>query len=328
MKILIVGCGSIGLRHLANFKKIKNCEVAVFRTTCDNVPEFEEIYGVKVFTDFKKALGMRPDAVVISNPTSLHIKYATEAAKKGCHLFIEKPLSNSLKGLDSLIKIVEKKKLEVLVGCDLRFHKQLIKIKELLDMSALGKVYFARLAVGSYLPGWRPRSDYSKSYSSRKDLGGGVILDLIHEIDYAIWFFGEPVGVNADAYKLSDLKIDTEDYAEIFLKFKNGTAVQIHMDYLNRYLERECEIICEFGNIKWNYVLGSLEIFDVRDNSKKKFMLKNSDGNEIYIDEIKNFINCIAGKEKSRVTIYDGKKALEVALLAKKIGKNNTVKII
>ncbi|MFA6096758.1 MAG: Gfo/Idh/MocA family oxidoreductase [Candidatus Paceibacterota bacterium] len=327
MKILITGCGSIGMRHLKNFKRIKGCEVSVFRTSCDNVLEFEKEHGVKVFSDFAKALDEKPDGVVISNPTSLHIKYATEAAKRGCGLLIEKPISHDLKGVANLIKIIEKKKLAVLVGCNLRFHRHLIKIKEILGKKTLGKIYFARLSVGSFLPQWRPGRNYSRSYSGKRDLGGGVVLDLIHEIDYALWLFGDPVGINANVCKLSDLEIETEDYAEIFLKFKTGISVQIHMDYLNRFLARECEIVGELGNIKWNYATDTLEISKIGSKIPQKHILKNYDRNEMYMSEIRHFLSCIGFKAKPAVTIYDGKRALEVALAAKKIGKNNLKKI-
>lgn len=327
MKILIVGCGSIGLRHLENFKKIDNCRVLALRTSCDDIAAFERKYGVKVFTDFKKALAEKPEAVVISNPTSLHVKYAISAAEAGCHLLIEKPISDGMRDIDKLIKIIEKKKLVALIGCNLRFHEQLARIKKLLERSAIGKVYFARLSVGSYLPKWRLGSDYAKSYSGSRKMGGGVVLDLIHEIDYALWLFGEVSGLDASVGKLSDLEIDTEDYAEIFLKFKSGACVQIHMDYLNRFLSRECEIVGQSGNIKWNYTNNTLEISRIKDKSPETQVLKKYDRNEMYVAEAKHFLNCINGREKPLVTVYDGKRALEVALAAKKVGMRNIKKV-
>jgi predicted dehydrogenase len=268
-------------------------------------------------------LDAKPDGVIISSPTAFHIEQAIKAGQKGCHLFIEKPLSYKLDRVDALIKIVKKEKLKVLIGFCLRFHKQMVKIKELLDKKAIGRVYCARLSAGNYLPNWRPGKDYSKLYNAKKNLGGGVVFDLIHEIDYALWLFGEPIGLNANIFRLSDLKIETEDYAEIFLKFKNSVAVQVHLDYLNRKLKRSCEIIGEFGNIEWDYVKGSLKLIDARNNSVKDFSIKNYDLNDMYVAEMKHFLNCIKGKEKPLIDIYEGKKSLRIALAARKNGKNN-----
>ena len=327
LKILIVGCGSIGSRHLRNIKKITDCEIIVSETKDFDPTDLEKKYGIEVFRDYDTALNEKPDAVIISNPTAFHIEYALKAAKKGCHLFIEKPLSHNMNGVNDLIRVVEKKKLKVLIGCNLRFHRQLIKIKELLNQNAIGKVYFTRLVAGSYLPSWRPGTDYSRSYSARKKLGGGVVLDLIHEIDYAMWLFGEIGGLNANVCKLSNLEIDAEDYAQIFLKFKNATVAQIQLDYLNRKPSRSCEIVGEFGNIEWDYIKGLLKITDTKNKSVKDFSLDNYDINDMYIEEMKHFFNCVSNNEEPLVDIHDGKRALEIALEAKKVGINNIKKI-
>jgi len=314
LKILIVGCGSIGSRHLKNLKENTNCELIVFDPKDSNLNNF---------TDYNEALNQKPDGVIIAGPTNLHIQQAKKAAQRGCHLLIEKPLSHNLEGVDDLIRIVEAKKVKVLIGFCLRMHKQMQKIKELLAQNAIGKVYSARLTAGNYLPNWRSEKDYSQLYNAKKELGGGVVFDLMHEIDYALWFFGEVERLNANICKLSDLKIDTEDCAEIFLKFKNGPIAQIHLDYLNRKLNRSCELIGEFGNIEWDYVKGLLKVFNARDKSIKDFSIENYDINSMYINEIRHFLNCIKGKEEPLVDIYDAKKSLEIALAVKKYDNSN-----
>lgn len=326
-KLLIVGCGSIGSRHLRNIKKITDCQIVVSETKDFDPTDLEEKYGVKVFRDYQAALNEKPDAVIISNPTASHVKYALGAAQKGYHLFIEKPLSHNMNGVNKLIRMVEKKKLKVLIGCSLRFHKQLIKIKELLSQNALGKVYFARLVAGNYLPDWRPGTDYSQSYSARKKLGGGVVLDLIHEIDYARWLFGEVEGINANICRLSNLNIETEDYAQIFLKFKNGPVAQIQLDYLNPEPVRSCQIVGELGDIEWDYIKGLLKVREAKNKSVKDFSLTDYDINEMYVEEMKHFLNCLSSDQKPLINIYDGKRALEIALAAKKVGINNVRRI-
>lgn len=133
-------------------------------------------------------------------------------------------------------------------------------------------------------------------------------MDLIHEIDYIMWFFGEVEKVNSNICKLSNLDIETEDYAEIFLEFKNDVAAEIHLDYLNRFPNRECEIVGEFGTISWDYNKGLLELLDAKNNIKREFELENFERDDMYLDMMRHFINCIEGKEEPLITIYDGKK--------------------
>ncbi len=326
MKFLVVGCGTIGKRHMKNLNALNAGELIAYRTGKEGSAEIEREFNVKIFYDYDKALKEKPDAVLITNPTSLHIQAAMKAAKAGTHLFIEKPISHNMKNVDKLIEIVKKKKLVTLVGYDLRFSPSIKKIKELLEKNAIGKIISARIQVGGFMPRWRQGKDYRKVYSSRKELGGGVILDLSHEIDYARWFFGDVKEVFCYAEKLSNLEINVEDTAEMLLKFKSGVLGEVHMDYIQKVTNRAAHIIGEDGLILWDTYQKKVRLYKENEQKWTDFPEPENFASAIaQTEEMQHFINCIEGKEKPIVDIVDAKKTLEVALAAKKSAQSGKV---
>jgi len=322
VKFLIVGCGSIGQRHAKNLKMIyPDLELSAFRTTKTKIGFIDEL-GIKEYFDLTEALDHNPDAVLITNPTSFHIPVAITVAKRCCHLFIEKPLSNSMQNVDEFIDVVRKNHIKVLIGCNLRFYPSLNLIKDLLKEKRIGRVVSVRAEAGQYLPDWRPNKDYRKIYSSRKSLGGGVILDLIHELDYLYWFFGDVEKVFSLSGKLSNLDIETEDFAEILMQFRNGIIAEIHLDYIQRKATRTCQIIGEEGTIAWDYHKNEVKVFSV-DKGDWEILCcsQNYEINSMYIEEMRHFVNCIRNQEDPLIDIVDGKKVLEIALAAKESAK-------
>lgn len=326
MKFLVVGCGTIGKRHMRNLNALNAGELIAYRTSRESSAEIEKEFGAKIFYDYNKALKEKPDAVLITNPTSLHVQAAMKAAKAGAHLFIEKPISHNMKDVNKLISIVKKKKLITLIGYDLRFAPSIKKMKELIERNLIGKIIAARIQVGGFMPRWRQGKDYRKVYSSRKELGGGVILDLSHEIDYARWFFGEVKEVFCYAEKLSNLEINVEDTAEMLLKFKNNTIGEIHMDYIQKVTNRAAHIIGEDGLILWDTYQKKVKLYTENDKNWQEFNEPENFASAVaQTEEMQHFINCIKGKEKPIVDIVDAKKTLEVALAAKKSAQTRKV---
>ena len=319
LKFLFTGCGSIGRRHIKNLKNTVDCEISAFRVRGEPLGDFAKEYPLKEYKDLDEALNEKPDAVFVTNPTSLHIPAAVKAAKKGCHLFIEKPLSNNLDGIDELIKICNEKKLIAFTGYKMRFHKSIRLIKEIIESSELGRITSARSHYGGYLPQWHPWEDYRRMYSSRNDLGGGIILDATHEIDYLYWMLGDITEVKSFYGKISSLEIDTEDTAEIILNFKNGAFGSVHMSYCQRPEFRRCEIMGENGSVVWDQHRKTVDLYTIRNKCWKYFYEgDNYDTNaDMFIDEIKHFLDCLTGKEKPNNTLLDSKRVLEIALEAK-----------
>ena len=145
---------------------------------------------------------------------------------------IEKPLSHALEGIAELKEARDRRKLVALVGCNMKVHLALRAVKRALDDTAVGRVRAVEAHCGSYLPDWRPHRDYRASYNSRETQGGGVDLDMIHELDYLYWFFGEARAVTAFVDHRSPLDLDCEDVADILLRFECGLVAPVDVDYV------------------------------------------------------------------------------------------------
>ncbi len=326
MKFLIAGLGSIGQKHLHNLKNFLPCEILAYRVQKRELKEIEEKFGIKTYDDLEEALNERPDGVLVTNPTSLHIPVALSSAKRGCHLFIEKPLSDHLEGVNELEQIVKEKNLVCLIGCNFRFHPGLRLIKGFLDRQQIGKIISARIQTGEYLPNWHPWEDYREGYSAKKSMGGGVILTLIHELDYAYWFFGMPEKVFAFAGKLSQLEIDVEYTTEILLKYPNGMIAEIHLDFIQRAPSRSCQIIGEEGTITWDYQKNQVELFSAKNGKWQIFPgEKDFQRNQMFTEEMKHFLTAMEGKERPLVTLEDGREVLKIALAAKESANKDKV---
>jgi predicted dehydrogenase len=317
MKILLVGLGSIGRRHLKNLAALGVRQLAaVTRNRCalpqDELPPFLS------FGNLETALDWRPDAVFVCNPTAFHLKTALEAARAGCHLFLEKPVSHTLDGLGELTEFAEKQGLKVQVGFQFRFHPVFQKIKKALEHGDIGRVVSAHTHWGEYLPSWHPWEDYRASYSAREDLGGGVVLTLCHPFDYLRWILGESEVVSAVGGQLSDLETDTEDTALMSLRFENGAIGSVYLDYVSKPPKHTLQIIGTRGRIEWDADFGSAKIymdgghrFDTI--SPGKFFERN----EMFLAEVADFLDCIKDDREPACNLNDGIRALEIALAAK-----------
>ncbi|MEM2618817.1 MAG: Gfo/Idh/MocA family oxidoreductase [Candidatus Hadarchaeales archaeon] len=193
----------------------------------------------------------------------------------------------------------------------------------MLEREEVGKILSARAEVGQYLPDWRPWQDYRKSYTAQKRLGGGIILDGSHELDYMRWLLGEVREVSCMAGKLSRLEVDTEDTAEVLLRFRSGAMAAVHLDFIRHDYTRNCELIGEKGTIIWNYPDRLVKVY-VRGKPWRTLKV-GGDPNEMYIQEMKHFIRCVRGEEKPLVSGEEGKKTLEIALAAKKAAQTGRI---
>lgn len=314
MKFLIAGFGSIGRRHLRNLRELGEEDIVLYRTRRSTLPE-DEIVDVPVETDLEAALKTRPDAVVIANPTALHLDVAIPAARAGSHLLLEKPVSHSLERMDELQAALEASGAHALVGFQFRFHPGLLKIHELLATGAVGKPVSARAHWGEYLPDWHPWENYRRSYSARPELGGGVVLTLSHPLDYLRWLLGEVTAVSALTGSLGDLDISVEDTAEIIMRFESGALGSIHLDYTRRAATHTLEITSTQGILSWNNATGVTRLFRSSTDAWESFLPPvGFDRNHLFLAEMLHFIQVVKGQAAPICTLVDGVRALELAL--------------
>ncbi len=315
MKFLIAGFGSIGRRHFYNLKALGQNDVLFYRSSKSQPPD-EELQGYLVESDIQAALAHLPDAVIVANPTALHLDVAIPTAESGSHVLLEKPISNSTDHLDELKQAVNKSGCRLLVGFQFRFHPGLRKAREILASGELGKPISAQAHWGEYLPDWHPWEDYRQSYSARRDLGGGVVLTLSHPLDYLRWLLGDVVSVTGKIQRSGKLEIEVEDEANLDLDFVNGARASVHLDYLQKPAAHWLEIVCAGGKMHWDAATGSLRIF-FADGHQKEFPAPvGFERNDLFLSEMRHFINVVNGEGNPVCTLDDGIKALQIALAA------------
>jgi predicted dehydrogenase len=319
MKALVVGCGSIGKRHMRLLQSL-SVDVVGVDPRADRRQEVAATLGATTFPDCATALRDDYDIALICTPTRLHVDDALAAVRAAAHVFIEKPISDTLKGLDELIEAADESRRLILVGCNFRFDRGLQKVKALVTSGAIGRILGSRVVFGHYLPAWHPWEDYRSGYSARADLGGGVILDAVHEIDYIRWLVGEVTSVFCSAGKVSDLQLDVEDYADLVLEFENGTSGTVHLDYIQRAYQRSLEIYGSEGTVRWSFQDREVSLFAARTMAWQSFDWKQDPTytvDEMYVHELRHLLACAAGDESPQLDGRGGKRVLEIALAAK-----------
>jgi len=310
MKALVVGCGSIGRRHLENLLEFDEVESVAVLTANDGclsgISHKEKAHRIESINDDDA------DFAVIANDTSKHLVSAVELARLGVHILLEKPVAHTLEGTENLTSIVQNKEVKVLVGYNLRFLGALKEIKSALDSGEIGKVYSSRIEAGQYLPDWRKGRDYRESYSGSRERGGGVALDLTHEIDYMRWFFGDPVKWKTMKARTGALDGDVEDIFEGVYAFPGNSVCSVHLDYLQKTPRRSIRIIGSDGEINCDIINKRLAI---KSFTRGERIISNPamfDVGKTYIDEIRHFLEVVEKGVAPAVGLYDGIMALRL----------------
>ncbi len=313
MKIAIVGCGSIGRRHARNLREIGGHELLLVDSNRERAETLARELGGRSVQASEDAYAEAPELAVICSPTSLHLEVAWEAIERGCDVFIEKPLSDSMIGVRELIDAAERRNRLLIVGYNFRFDRVVRQAREWVNEGKAGRITSARFHFGSYLPWRHADEDYRSGYGARRELGGGVILDAVHEFDMAIWFFGMPDAIYAQGGRYTDLEIDVEDTAEIVMSYADK-VVSIHLDYVQRPAERRCEVIGTRGRIRADVFARTAEYFD---GERREWRQADDMGtlDESYKSEMQHVIDCIEGRARP---IVDGNIAAQSQLLVEK----------
>jgi predicted dehydrogenase len=322
MKFLIAGLGSIGRRHLRNLQILGERDIILYRTHRGMQPD-DDYSEFQVETDLKTALDHDLDAVIVSNPTSLHLEVAIPAARRGCDLLVEKPISHNLASVSELTAVVRDEQVNVLVGYQYRFHPSIQKMNELIKSGVIGRPLSTRSHWGEYLPNWHPWEDYRKGYSARTDLGGGVILTLSHPLDYLRWLFGEVEEVWASSGSYGDLELDVEDTAEISLLFLKGMIGSVHLDYNQQPPNHHLEVIGTDGTIQWNNSYGTVRWYQSDNNEWQTWSTSQKfERNEMFLAQMRHFLAVVRGEINPVCSLDDGIQALRIALAALESGQS------
>ena len=314
MKILVAGLGSIGRRHLRNVVALGEHDIVLYRSQRSTLPD-EELAGHPVETSLDAALAHRPDAVIVANPTALHLDVAIPAAEAGCHILLEKPVSHSLDRLDDLRRAVERSGSRVLVGFQFRFHPTMRLAAEALRTGAIGRPTVVTAHWGEYLPDWHRWEDYRHSYAARADLGGGVVLTLCHPLDYLRWWFGPSQRLWSFTGTLGDLDIPVEDVADIALQWPTGVLGRVHLNYLERPPAHWVEVVGTAGTLRWESADGSLKIYRAETGAWQVHMPPQGfERNTMFLDQMRHFLAVVRGEAVPECSLDDGIETLRSAV--------------
>ncbi len=313
---LIVGLGSIGTRHASLVRQLlPDVKIVALRHQgADGKLNTDIDHCVKTVDE---ALFFRPQAAVIANPAPCHLDVALPLAEAGVHLLIEKPISSSMDGVLNLIEVCRARSLILMTGYNLRFLPSLQNFRDFIKAGKVGKILSVRAEIGQYLPSWRPDSDYRQTVSAKAALGGGVLLELSHEIDYLRWLFGDIEWVSAIQGRQSALDIDVEDTAHIVMGFSQQAEqmpviANLNMDFIRHDTTRNCTVIGESGTLRWNALAGTVEQFE-QGASEWKVLFNELPGRDSsYIYQWKHFIACITDGIRPFVSGNDGLEVLRV----------------
>ena len=320
MKFLIFGFGSIGRRHFQNLLALDEKDILFYRTHQSTLEDIE-LADYQVETDLESALAQEPDAVIIANPSAYHLDVAIPAASQGCHILLEKPISHSMSRVEEFSKVVQESGSRVLVGFQFRYHPNLKKIKALLENKKIGRVLSFRSHWGEYLPNWHPWEDYRESYAARKDLGGGVLLTLCHNFDYMRWLLGETRVHSSLLGYNSGLGIEVEDTADVSLVCDQEIQGSLHLNFTQMPGKHCLEIIGSRGSIFWDYYQNQVDLYTFNPAGELKTEIFSTpdgfDRNDLFIQEMKHFVDLVKGNADPICSLADGIKALELSIQAK-----------
>lgn len=335
MKILMIGLGSIGQRHVRNIRRIygNDIEIIAYRvrrlqqTFSDTMQiregiNLESEHNIKSYSDLDEALSTGPDIAFITNITAKHMECALKCAKAGCDIFLEKPVSDSMEGVAQLKEIADEKKLVVFMGYQNRYHPAIRTLKEYLDKDLIGRIITVDAAFCERLITMHTYEDYSTTYMARKDMGGGCILNLqIHDIDILQWLFGKPIEntIKSVVRTNSSLKIDVEDHAVITYNanYKDGmVTVTTRSDFLAYPPIHTFLLIGEKGRIDIDMNKAVITAYDENGTADVK-EFKGFQRNDMFIEELKDFMDAVKTRAKAVIPLEDGIAGLETALKAR-----------
>lgn len=332
MKVLMIGLGSIGQRHLRNLRRVYGDETEIIayrvrglqRTFSDAMQirdgvGLEEEYNIRSYAFLEEALAQKPDVAFITNPTSLHIPCAIACAKAGCHLFLEKPISDSEDDLDELIAIVKEKKRKVFVGYQNRFHPGIQFLKNQLEEKALGDILSVHSVVGERLTTMHTYENYKETYMARKEMGGGVVTNqMVHELDYLYYLFGEPKDIYAEGGVIGNLGIDVEDVCDAIITGRSEERtfpISVHADFYQFPPSRSVTVVGTLGKTRVDLI--NNKVTTTLNDETKTISYDKFERNDMFIEELKKFMECIEKDTEPEISLEDGIVSLKLAIAAK-----------
>ncbi|WP_417448333.1 Gfo/Idh/MocA family protein [Idiomarina abyssalis] len=314
-KVAVVGLGNISQRHRANLRELYP-EAKIFavsasgRLPCESIENADEC-----LSSVDDLLKYDMDMAIVASPATFHAQHAITLLGAGIPVLIEKPLTASVADAEAIATIAKDTKVIAAVGYCLRYLSSSKKVKELIQNGDLGNIYNAFVEIGQFLPDWRVGKNYKESVSANAELGGGALLELSHELDYAQWLFGELTPHSAILRSSVELELSVEDSADILAVNSEGMVISIHLDLLQRKARRRCRVIGSKGSIEWDLLSNQVKMITATDQHMV-FDGSCCDRNEMYLSMLKDFKRKISNESNQCISLTE---AQQTVLFVEKI---------
>jgi predicted dehydrogenase len=309
VKVAVLGLGSAGARHASNLLELGHEVVGFDPVAPPHDGRVERAGSLEAALD-------RADAVVVASPSSLHAEQALAVLEQGRHVLVEKPLAVNVADAERVVEAAGRAGTVCGVAMNLRFHPALVELRRLLADGALGSVRFVQASFGYDLRLWHPGSDYRTGYSARADLGGGIVLDAIHELDYLLWLFGPVESVVAEVAHVSDLELDVEDVAVAALRFASGAVAAVDLNFFEPAYRRGCILVGSQAVARWDWSRATVTVS--REGDEDEVVDVTCDLAETYRAELVDFLSAVAGRGAPRTPAMAGLDAVHLAEAAKR----------
>ena len=311
MKALVVGAGSIGRRHLRNLRSLDVNALGIVDVDRARSTAAARECDATVYATLEEALASAPDFALIATPTHLHLRPALACARAGVHVLIEKPLAATGGEISALVGEVAARRLHAMVACNLRFDDVYMRVQRALDEVALGRVYAAQFYFGYDLSAWRPGVDYRNVYSAWRDQGGGITLDGIHELDLALYWFGQPRRILSLPRRTGMLACDAEDVLDLIVEFRTGVVASLHLNYLDPVYRRTVSVAGDQAVVEGDFARRQVAV-----RGRHAVVTTDNfpdDRNAMYVRQLEYFLGVVRGEARPPATLTDGIRALELA---------------
>jgi len=310
-KVVVVGLGSIALRHRRNLKMLFPDVFIVVVPSSGKIENQTIEFSDQIIFNLSEIVMEGVDIAIIASPATFHATHATVFLNAGVPTLLEKPVTSNSQDAATLIKISDDTHTPVAVGYCLRYMPAAIRVKQLLEQITIGCIYNASVNVGQYLPDWRPSKEYQSSVSAKKSLGGGVLLELSHELDYIQWLLGPMEVEYAQLRCSSELNLEVEELADMILVSETGTVCSIHMDFLQKKASRTCSLIGEKGRIDWDLLSNTIQLHT---GGRSICILSEVDwdSNQMYLSLLKDFLNLADGRKNTTISLEQAARTIHL----------------
>ena len=325
-RAVVIGCGSIGQRHIRNLRRLGLIDIFALRTRQGASQDLDPLLEVRELGDWSELAELRADVAIVSNPTSLHLEAIQRCLPHVRGVFIEKPLAASLEGVAELLEKIKQRRVVSFVGYNLQFHPVVKALREFLANDAVGKPLAFQCRVGQWIEDWHPNEDYHHAYFARKDLGGGVLLTLIHEIHLAMELLGAADQIACILPSYEALAVDVDVVADLMIKHSSNAVSQIHLDMVQRPAHRGGVISCERGWISYNLLTNTV-VGQTVGQTGVKVIADDAlyDVNQSYVEEMETFLNCVReGKVRHEYDAMRATQSLAIATSALEAARTNS----